>query len=246
MSTQAAGAAAAPTGQAGANGAASTTSSSTTTEQKPAAPTQQQKEQSPAGSRSMLDASLDAGDDKKTTDKSDGQSAADDKSKDTQSAAAGELTIKIPDGADVDPERIAAFTKFAKETGLNSDQASKAVAWSLEQGKEFEKARLAQNAQWLTELENDPEFGKQNLKASQLDVRRAVTKFFDNETLTAMRAAGVDHLPGFMKALKKIGAEFTEDDSATGSAAGNEAAQRANDREAQLRAEYPSMHRSQQ
>lgn len=213
----------------GAEGKEGSTSATSTTEKSNAA-------------RSMLRGGEAEAQDKGGTD---GQATQTDKSKDEQSASGGELTITVPDGANVDEAALAAFKTFAKESGLTGEVASKLVAWSLERGKAAaeaaDKARFEQSEAWFKELENDPDFGKANLEKSQLSVRRAVAKFFDDPLLNFLTEIGVDNHPGFVKMLKRLGDTLPEDDMATDRRAGNGAQGGSFDREAQLRTDYPSM-----
>jgi hypothetical protein len=231
MSTQAASATSGSASQAGAQGNGTQTASGADDKSS----TTQASE--PKAAPSML-----AGGEAGKEGTTDGQTGQGDKSKDGQSASAGELTITIPEGANVDEASLNAFKAFAKESGMTSEVASKLVAWNLERVKEAEASWRRQGEDWFKELENDPDFGKGKLEESQQSVRRAVARFFDNELLADLTARGLDNHPGLVKALKRIGETLKEDDSATGGRAGNGAARATADREAQLRADYPSMY----
>lgn len=174
----------------------------------------------------------------------EGQTAQGGESKDGKPADAGELTIKIPEGVEISEADLGAFKAIAKEAGVSSEQASKLVAWSAKRAQEAESAWRKQGEDWFKELETDPDFGKEKLKESQQSVRRAIAKFFDDKLLADLTAYGIDNHPGLVKALKRIGDTLKEDDSATGGGAGNGARASA-DREAQLRADYPSMYAEQ-
>jgi hypothetical protein len=174
-------------------------------------------------------------------EKKEEQGAQSGGSKDGKPADAGELTIAVPEGVEIEKEALDAFKSFAKENGMSGELASKLLAWNTERTKVSEAVWQKQGQDWFNELERDPDFGGKNLEASQSSVRRAVARFFDDKTLADITRFGFDNHPGLVKALKRIGDSIKEDDSSTGSGAGNGASRSALDRDAQLRTDYPSM-----
>lgn len=242
MSTQAAPATAAPSGQVdlpltppAAGGTAGPADSTIKADVKPA------KEAAPTAS--ILGAAGAPPDADKVGEKADGEATRQaGESKDTKPEA-GDVEIKLPEGVQADPESIKAFAAVAKEHGLTSEVASKLAAWNVQrlegESKAQREAWAKQGEAWRGELQKDPDFGGANLAESETAVRRAWARFGDAATASELDAMGLGNHPGLVKLMARIGRAIKEDDASI--PPGGPTAP-ADDRESALRADYPSMY----
>ena len=142
-------------------------------------------------------------------------------------AAAGDIEIKLPDGVKASDAEIAQVKAFAKELGLNGEQASKALAYDLARQKAAAdalvgatvKAEKERNDKWISELKADPKIGGEHLAATTMAAKRGIQwaneKLGNESLLDALDDAGLGNHPALVRLFKFIGDEVAEDNSAT-------------------------------
>ena len=90
--------------------------------------------------------------------------------KDTEKAPEKYEDFVVPDGMELDKGKVEAFTPLAQELGLNQERAQKLVDFFAEHVKTETEAQheiwATEVKEWKTTAEADPEFGKDNFKAS--------------------------------------------------------------------------------
>lgn len=150
----------------------------------------------------------------KDAPKVDDKTAVTDPAKADKGAADAELKIDLPDGVKVDEARLADFTKFAKEAGLSSEQASKAVAKYVEMQAAEAKAWEANDAKWGEQLKSDKDFGGAHLADSSAHAQKAVLKFGGRELADGLESLGLGNYPPLARAFAKIGKAMGEDSAA--------------------------------
>lgn len=130
------------------------------------------------------------------------------------------LPEKLPDGVSVDKDFVAEFEKQASGLKLDSETASKLVGWYIDEQAKA-NTRIAQGLkEWSAEqyaaLEKDPEFGGKNLKESQANVQKALSKFGKSHGLAErLEALGLENDPAIIKTLAAVGKAISEDRSTT-------------------------------
>lgn len=142
-------------------------------------------------------------------------------------AKAGDIEIKLPEGVKASDAEIEQVKAFAKDLGLNGDQASKALAYDLKRQKAAAdalvgatvKAEQERNAKWLEEIKTDPKIGGEHLKATTMAAKRGIQwaneKLGNESLLDALDEAGLGNHPALVRLFKFIGDEVAEDNSAT-------------------------------
>jgi hypothetical protein len=129
----------------------------------------------------------------------------------TEGQSAAEFKITLPDGVKVDGTRLESFTKFAKDNGLSSEQASKAVAEYAKMQADDAKAWEAQDAKWHESLKGDKTFGGSNYDASVAAAQKAVVKFGGEELAKDLERLGIGNLPSLARAFARVGKAMSED-----------------------------------
>lgn len=180
-------------------------------------------------------------------DSPEAKAAAEKKAADDKAAAdklasekAAEIELKLPDAIKDEPV-FAKFKEVAKELGLKSEAAQKVVDFYLEQQKAGEANQVAQletmQKGWEAELKADKELGGANFKQAAETAYRAIKKFGDAETEAWLEETKLGNNPKLVRMFHRIGKAMAEDSiGGAGSGAPN-----ANDPQARLRIQYPSM-----
>jgi len=136
----------------------------------------------------------------------------------------GELEIKLPEGTDIDEQMLDGFKSVAKETGLDSEKATKLATFYAEQQKAAAKAQedawSQQAKEWLGELKKDSEFGGEAFTQNAKLAARAVREYGGDELGDALKRAGLDNFPPLVKAFAKVGKAMAEDSTGADRAKG--------------------------
>lgn len=144
--------------------------------------------------------------------------------------------LTAPEGYDIDETVLAEATPIFHELGLGQEQAQKLVPLGQKlverilqgQADEFAQTR----AQWATEVKDDPEIGKANLKETQRLAAKALDRFIgprevvdaDGKPIIGQDGkpviepfrqllidTGLENHPVMVKAFRKIGMALAED-----------------------------------
>jgi len=159
---------------------------------------------------------------------------------DKGAASDAEIEVKLPEGVEVDQVLMDGFKTVAKDAGLNSESASKVVAWYAKHQDETAKAQMAeyekQSADWVAELKSDVDFGGKNFDESVAAAKSAVARFGGDTLAAELERLGIGNLPILVKAFSRIGKAFSED--TTSAQAAKNASTAANSREERLARRY--------
>jgi hypothetical protein len=163
-----------------------------------------------------------------------------DKSKDTQSVAAPDLEISLPEGVKPDEAMLKEFKDLAKEAGLDGAKASKLVAWDIQRQQKLDQQMSESvkqlNAEWDKQLKADKDFGGEKMNVTMATAKKALRKFGGEELARELDAAGIGNHPGLIKFFSRVGQALGEDDSFAPKSAGT-----ASSEQQTMRQLYPSM-----
>lgn len=144
--------------------------------------------------------------------------------------------FKLPDGMELDATARDAFIPLAKELKLSPEQAQKFVDLKVADVQRQAEAWQSQQAQWVDQVNADPEIGGDKLKLTLAYSRAAVDFIGDPELTKLLNETGYGNHPVLVKAFAKIGKQIAPDSFVDGK---REPA--ANTEDAQLAKFYPSM-----
>ena len=135
---------------------------------------------------------------------------------------APQLEIKVPDGAQIDPEAVAAFKEFAVANKFSQESADATLQFMLQQvakQQEVQDAALSQmKKEWQDEVKKDPEFGGKKYEASIRHVYAAIQRFggdpVDTERNALQQELGrlnIESNPEIFRMLARVGRALAED-----------------------------------
>lgn len=118
--------------------------------------------------------------------------------------------FKAVDGVELDKGALDAFLPVAKELGLTAEQAQKLV--DLQSGfvKQQAQGYIDQQAKWVEDIKNDPEFGGAKFDET-IRLGKAAVEFAGPEFKDFLNASGMGNNPFVVKALAKFGTKFATD-----------------------------------
>ncbi len=124
-------------------------------------------------------------------------------------------TFKLPEGASVDPESLAAATDLFRGSALNQEQAQKFIdlAVSREQAAVQKGAQAFVDLQnkWVSEIKADPDIGGDKLHASLASASRAIDRLGVPGLREALNLTGAGNHPAVVKAFVRLGQMVSED-----------------------------------
>jgi hypothetical protein len=133
-------------------------------------------------------------------------------------------TFKLPDGATVDPESLAAATELFRTSSLSQEQAQKFIdlAVSREQASAHKGAQAFVDLQnkWVSEIKADPDIGGDRLGASLASASRAIDRLGVPGLREALNLTGAGNHPAIVKAFVRLGQMVSEDRFLPGNNAG--------------------------
>lgn len=123
--------------------------------------------------------------------------------------------LSVPEGMEIAPEQLEAFTLLAKQSKLSQKAAQELVTFASKHVQQVLDKNLAdwrrQREAWQASFKADPEFGGQNLKATISGVRRVIEKFGDAELMRDLSATGMEDHPGLLRMLARVSKVIGED-----------------------------------
>lgn len=135
----------------------------------------------------------------------------------------GELSLKTPEGVEVNEEHLNAFTSEAKELGLNNDQAQKLMDLHFKFHQETLEAQQEAwaeiNENWVKEAKADKEIGGKKFDTSVDLAKQAISKFGTDEFKEALNFSGLGNHPEMIRFLSNVAKGFGEDKMVSGDAA---------------------------
>lgn len=136
-----------------------------------------------------------------------------------------------PDGYVADPGAMNRFIPLAKKLGLSKDKAQALAGLYVELDRERSRSQAEfiakNNAEWLREVRNHPEFGGMNMQRTGENVVSLMRRYGSPLLLTQMRQMNIQNWPEMFYFLARLSQAMSEDcsPSGTSSAAGKSTAQ---------------------
>lgn len=153
---------------------------------------------------------------------------------------AEEISVKLPDGVEADPELLGALKDVAKVSGLKGEQAQKlADAYVAAQKRSEDNARVGweqQQKAWVESLKSDADFGGQRFDGNVKSAQKAIERFGSPQLRELFNATGLGNHPELVKFAIRVGQALAED-----SIAGTQQSNPKGSEETFLRQLYPSM-----
>lgn len=120
--------------------------------------------------------------------------------------------IEAPEGYPITPENLKSLNAHFNELGLTKEQAEKALAYRAEQYAAFQASQQAQRKSWITEIQEDKEYGGEKFKETVADAKRALAQFDEGGTIrTLLEETGYGDNPAIIKVFAKVGRAMAED-----------------------------------
>jgi hypothetical protein len=154
--------------------------------------------------------------------------------------------IKAPDGVELDPAAIQAFSEVAKAVGLSNEQAQKLVDFQAKRDQEIVQASDRDAAAALSRmtaedhdaLKKDPELGGANYELTKQQAMKGFLKFADAEDIKFINESKLGDQVPLIKIFRKVFLAFREDTAGVGTGNASRAIKTEEDFQ---RAMYPSM-----
>lgn len=126
-----------------------------------------------------------------------------------------------PDGYMADPHAMARFTPLARRLGLPKEGAQELASLYAELDQERNRSQadfLARNnAEWLREIQDHPEFGGHNLERTGEDVARVMRRYGSPLLMAQIRQMNIQNWPEMFYFLARVSQAMSEDCSPSGS-----------------------------
>lgn len=155
--------------------------------------------------------------------KAEDKKAADDKAADKSADKSDDFKITLPQGTVVDEAVLAEFTKVAKDSGLNSEQASKLAKYELERMAAFstaeENAWKEQHGKWEAELKADKTIGGEKFGETKVQIQKLLRQYGVDQSgkpdegqsfAKEARELGIGNMPSLVRLLAKLAAANAE------------------------------------
>lgn len=158
---------------------------------------------------------VDEGSNQNTDDKGEGDadSKADDKANDGAPENYGDFVL--PEGVELDKERLDSFTPVAKEMNLSQENAQKLVDFyaktvdgvAATQAKDWADIQSG----WRDEASSDTEYGGKDFQENIGLAKKALDAFGNEKLKEALNTSGMGNHPEMIRLLVKIGNEISDD-----------------------------------
>jgi len=123
--------------------------------------------------------------------------------------------FNLPEGMEIDKERMEGFVPVAKELGLSQEKAQKLVDfYAADVKKHFDSWQTAWNdtqTKWRDATKADPEVGGANLETSLTAARHVLKELGTPALVEALDLTGMGNHPELVRLLSKIGKLMKED-----------------------------------
>lgn len=135
--------------------------------------------------------------------------------KDAPPAVPEKYDFKVPEGFNLDPAALDAFTPLAQKFKLGQEDAQELVNLHAQQIGAFQKAQQEawskQQQDWVTEFKADKEFGGTNSEASIQAANAAYNKFATKEDIEAIKTLGIGNFPPLVRMFARVNKLMGED-----------------------------------
>ena len=135
-------------------------------------------------------------------------------------------SLKVPEGAVVEPELLTGFTKAAQEAGISADQAQKVLDFYAQTEKglaqKYVESQKAQSAKWVEEARQDKEIGGAKWDATVADAKKAITQLGSPSLKALLNQTGLGNHKDVIAFFAKAGRTLSEDRLPKGASAAGE------------------------
>lgn len=123
--------------------------------------------------------------------------------------------FKMPDGMELDKERMEAFLPIAKELNLSQDKAQKLVDFYATAVKDITTQQQQMWAdtldEWKETAVSDSEYGGKKFQESIVAAKRALDTFGSKKLREALDQTGMGNHPELIRMLVKVGTAVSND-----------------------------------
>ena len=123
--------------------------------------------------------------------------------------------FKMPEGIEVDQEKMETFAPIAKELNLSQEQAQKLVDFYAEAQRKSADVQqemwTATQEEWKTSAKSDKEFGGKEFDANVAVAKKALEVFGTPELAQALQFTGAGNHPEFIRLLYRVGKAVGDD-----------------------------------
>lgn len=123
--------------------------------------------------------------------------------------------LKLPEGSFLKPEQVEQISAFAKEHKMTPDLAQKLLERESVSISSFAQARQAEVDKevsgWLTQVQNDPDYGGEKFKQNAEYARQFVKKYGDEDFWKALDMTGLGNHPALFRFMAKAGKAAAND-----------------------------------
>lgn len=134
----------------------------------------------------------------------------------------GDISLKTPEGVEVNEEHLNAFTSEVKELGLDNTQAQKLMDLHFKFHQETltaqQDAWAEINENWVKEAKEDKEIGGKKFDTTVDQAKQAINKFGSDKFKEALNLTGLGNHPEMIRFLSNVAKGFGEDKMVTGDA----------------------------
>lgn len=127
----------------------------------------------------------------------------------------------VTDGIELDAEVLDSFKATAKELNLPQDAAQRVVDLGVQLVERMSAASLAQVTEaqegWIQASKSDPEFGGDKLEASVALAKKGLDAVGSPALAELLTSSGLGNHPEIIRAFRKVGEAYSEDQLVTGS-----------------------------
>ncbi len=120
--------------------------------------------------------------------------------------------LKVPEGATMDPDGVAAFGKFARELNLSNEAAQKLMDKMAPTMAQRQQAAIDKAIQgWGESAKTDKEFGGQQLDQNLAVAKKALDAFGTPELRELLVKSGLGNHPEVIRVFYRAGKAISED-----------------------------------
>lgn len=148
-----------------------------------------------------------------TTAKAEGNQQEQAKTETSDAAKAPvQYEFKTPDGSQLDPEVVTAFSEVARELNLTQEAAQKVLDRMTPKMVERQMAQIeAVRSQWTEASRSDTEFGGDKLSENLAVAKRALDSFGTPELRALLNESGLGNHPEVIRFMFRAGRSISED-----------------------------------
>jgi hypothetical protein len=118
-----------------------------------------------------------------------------------------EYDLRLPEDSGLDVGLIDKIESYAKARGLSNDDAQELLDTQSEAILDYRDSLIEDGKKSIAEekaaFENDPDFGRDNLAASEELQKQAVKRFISDEDFEALRVSGIADTDGFKRVITR-------------------------------------------